>query len=94
MALQDYIGAPPSRGTVDEFVDKIAVRVSRPWSVFFSRVFEICFAQAQSGTTAQRPTKGLYPGRAYFDVDLGTKGKKIFSDKDGTGWVDSSGNVV
>lgn len=91
---QDYIGKPPSRDPVDEFVDGVAVRVSRPWTVFFSRVFEICFAQAQSGTTAQRPTSGLYPGRAYFDVDLGTKGKKIFCDKNCAGWVDSSGNVV
>lgn len=94
MALQDFISKPPTKGTVDEFVDEIAVRVSRPWAAFFERVFEICFAQAQSGTTAGRPTKHLYPGRAYFDVSLGAKGKKIFVDKNGTGWVDSSGNVV
>lgn len=94
MAQQDYIGKPPLRSTVDEFIGGDAVRVTRTWASFFERVFDICFAQAQSGTTADRPTVGLYPGRAYFDVSLGAKGKKIFVDKDGTGWVDSSGNVV
>lgn len=83
---QDFIGKPPSRGTVDDFVDSIAVRVSRPWSVFFSRVFEICFAVAQSGTTTQRPTVGLFIGRPYFDTTLG---QPIWWE--GTEWVDATG---
>ena len=95
MATQDVITSPPTRGTVDDMgPDGKLVSVGRPWAAWFQQVFYITFAQAQSGTTAQRPTTNLYPGRPYFDVSLGAHGKKIFVDKDSTGWVDSSGNVV
>lgn len=67
---------------------------SKDWASWFTQAFQILFAEQQSGTTAQRPTRGLYPGRPYFDISLGALGKKIFVDKDLTGWVDSSGNVV
>lgn len=68
---QDFISAPPTRGPVDEFDQNGApVRVTRGWGVFFSGVFAVCFAQAQSGTTAQRPTVGLYAGRRYWDETL------------------------
>ena len=49
---------------------------------------------SQAGTTAQRPTEKLYIGRRYFDTSLGAKGKPIWVDKDGTGWVDASGASV
>ena len=95
MSVQDIITSPPTRGTVDEADQQGKLRaVGRPWAAWFNQVFLISFAQAQSGTTAQRPTTNLYPGRAYFDSSLGALGKKIFVDKNSTGWVDSSGNVV
>lgn len=95
MATQEVITSAPTRGTVDDADSQgRLVAVGRPWAAWFNQVFLICFAQAQSGTTAQRPTTNLYPGRAYFDVSVGSLGKKIFVDKNSTGWVDSSGNVV
>lgn len=86
MAQQDYIGKPPTRGPVDEFAQGAAVRVTRPWASFFERVFDICFAVAQSGTTTNRPTVGLFVGRPYFDTTLG---QPIWWD--GTSWVDADG---
>lgn len=96
MATQSIINSPPNRGGVDEENDQgRVIGVSKPWRAFFDQVFSICFADAQSGTTAQRPTNNLYPGRPYFDVSLGANGKKIFCDKNAAGvWIDSSGNVV
>lgn len=64
------------------------------WANWYTQVFQILFANQQSGTTAQRPIEDLYPGRPYFDTSLGAYGKKIFVNKDLSGWVDSSGNVV
>ena len=66
----------------------------RPWATWFTQAFNILFADQQSGVTADRPTRNLWPGRPYFDTSLGTNGKKIFVDKNATGWVDSSGNAV
>ena len=92
MALQDFISSPPTRGTIDEVdAEGNPVRVSQPWSAFFDRVFKVCFAQSQSGTTAQRPTVGLYPGRRYFDTSLGANGKPIWVDKSGAAWVLADG---
>lgn len=87
MAAQDFISSPPTRGTVDE-VDSHGNphRVSRPWTAFFSQVFAICFAVAQSGITANRPTVGLFVGRPYFDTTLG---HPVWWD--GTEWVDATG---
>lgn len=68
---QSPITAPPSRGTVDEISEGKALRVTREWSAYFDRVFAICFALSQSGTSAQRPTKGLWKGRRFWDETLG-----------------------
>ena len=40
------------------------------WRQTFSRWQRVITAVAQSGTTANRPTKLLWVGRTYFDTDL------------------------
>ena len=59
------------------------------WHNWFSQAFRILQASSQSGTTAQRPTVGLYAGRTYFDTTLG---KPIWYE--GPGWVDATGTGV
>jgi hypothetical protein len=44
-----------------------------------------------TGTTAQRPTRGLYPGLLYLDTTLAAAGKPIWRNAANTGWVDSAG---
>jgi hypothetical protein len=62
---------------------------SAAWQRFLFAVNNICFAQQESGTTAQRPTKGLYVGRRYFDTTLVLP---IYYT--GSGWIDAAGNGV
>lgn len=59
------------------------------WQEFFGIMANLLFALTQSGTTAQRPVKGLWVGRTYFDVTLG-----IPIWYRGTAWVNASGGVV
>ena len=87
---QDLIGLPPLRGGVDEEDESgNIVRVSRPWSTWFTQVFQAVFSVYQSGTTAQRPTVQLWVGRRYFDTTLG-----IPVWYTAAGWVDATGSVV
>ena len=79
------IQAPPNQS---ELQDK-AGKVSALWQLFFSSLFISVTALQQSGTTAQRPTKGLYVGRPYFDTTLGYS-----INYNGTVWVDGSGTPV
>ncbi len=93
--MQTNISAPPLRVPVSEMdADGVPVRVTRDWSSHFTQVFNIVFAQSQAGTTAERPTKGLYVGRRYFDISLGAKGRPIYVDKTGLAWADADGNPV
>ena len=64
-------------------------QIVRPWANFFQSVFNACFSLYQSGTTAQRPTVGLWTGRSYFDTTLGYP---IWYE--GPGWVNASGTGV
>lgn len=101
------ISAPPQ----NEFIDQRSVtpvneplpfifakaRVTTGWTNFFSNVYQILFAVTQSGTTANRPTKGLYVGRVYFDTSLGAHGKPIWVASVSAGvatWIDAASNVV
>ena len=68
-------------------------QVLAPWARFFLAVYSACFSLYQSGTTAQRPTKGLWKGRRYFDTSLGANGKPIWYVT-GTTWIDGSGASV
>lgn len=90
MATQTVLSNPPIREAMQ---DKDGI-LARSWVSWFNAAQSVLFPEAQSGTTANRPTAQLWPGRPYFDVSLGAHGKKIFVNKDATGWVDSSGNVV
>lgn len=65
------------------------VQMDTGWANFFRAVAQICSAQEQAGTTANRPTTGLYIGRRYFDSTLG---KPVWYTA--AGWVDATGSVV
>lgn len=67
---------------------------TQSWNNWFSQVRLICFAQQESGITANRPTKNLYPGRRYFDTSLGANGKPIWVNKTSTGWVLADGTAA
>ncbi len=66
----------------------------KAWSSWFTQAFQILFAVQQSGTTAQRPTSGLWIGRTYFDTDLGANGKPIWIGKDGATWILADGTAA
>ena len=44
---------------------------SHEWQIWFDQLSMLVNAMQMSGTTADRPTKGLYIGRVYFDTTLG-----------------------
>jgi hypothetical protein len=79
------ITPPPNQQQLQDMTGK----VSATWQLFFSNVFGSVTALQQSGTTAQRPTKGLYVGRPYFDTTLGYS-----INYNGTVWVDAAGTPV
>jgi hypothetical protein len=79
------IQAPPNQSQLQDATGK----VSPLWQLFFSNIFGSVTALQQSGTTAQRPTKGLYIGRPYFDTTLGYS-----INYNGTAWVDGAGTPV
>jgi len=86
------IGPVPTRDDLPVAGD--LARWTEPWRNWFSQVRLVCFAQQESGTTANRPTKNLYPGRRYFDTSLGANGKPIFVRNDGAGWVLADGSAA
>lgn len=45
--------------------------VSSTWRTWLTQLFFFVGPLGGSGTTANRPTKGLYVGLAYFDTTLG-----------------------
>lgn len=59
------------------------------WRNFFNSVYTICNALTMNGTTAKRPTVGLWTGRMYFDTTLGYP---IWYKT--AGWVNSAGAAV
>lgn len=59
---------------------------SRSFMTWLQQVSYLLTGLSESGTTADRPTKGLWVGRPYFDTTLG---QPIWYD--GTGWVDATG---
>lgn len=86
---QDFISPPPGRATFDELdASGRPSRANRLWTAFMDRVFAVCFAMTQSGTTAQRPTEGLFNGRFYWDTTLG---KPVWYDSAAEEWVDATG---
>lgn len=62
---------------------------SPAWSGWLNLLWAAAMPSTQSGTTANRPVKGLYTGRFYFDTTLG---KPIWYKT--SGWVDATGASV
>lgn len=56
---------------------------------FLGQVFRACAAVYSSGTTAQRPTRGLWVGRVYYDTTLGMP---IWFKN--PGWVKADGSAA
>lgn len=69
-------------------------RLSLAWTNWFMQAFRGVLSVYESGTTAQRPVTGLWPGRIYFDTSLGANGKPIFCNKTATGWVLADGTAA
>jgi hypothetical protein len=66
--------------------------LNKDWQEFFSSVyFSVTYLQ-QSGTTAERPTKGLYIGRPYYDTTLGYQ--ICVNSVNPTVWHNGAGAVV
>lgn len=59
------------------------------WQEFFGNVSTLLGALTTSGTTAERPIKGLYVGRPYFDTTIG-----IPIWYKGANWVNASGGII
>lgn len=83
----------PGTSAVDEQDQAGRLRgVSRGWRNFFSAVYNICNGLTMSGTTANRPTAGLWIGRTYFDTTLGIP---IWLLSTGPAvWIDATGTPV
>jgi len=64
-------------------IDKSMPKVQIAW---FGAIGRLANALTGAGTTANRPTVGLYAGRPYFDTTLG-----YVIHYNGTAWVDSTG---
>lgn len=78
------LSPPPNQIVLQDANNK----VNDHWQEFFTFVFKAIQAIQASGTTAQRPTKGLYIGRVYFDTTLGFP---IWYN--GSNWVNSAGVI-
>lgn len=68
------------------------VTLSSMWITWLSQLFNAASALGDNGTTAQRPTAGLYIGRDYFDATLGYK--VTVKSLNPTVWVNGAGGVV
>lgn len=62
------------------------------WYSWLQEAFRILFANQQSGTTAERPTEGLWRGRRYWDSDLQIP--IYVASLEPTVWKDAVGNTV
>lgn len=85
------LGAPPAQDVLD-VIERDGVRVARfrqPWLEWLKVMGIIVEDVQNSGTTAQRPTESLYPGKPFYDVTLG-----LPIVYDGTQWTDYAGAPV
>ena len=62
---------------------------TRTWTLFAQQAAALLTGMSGSGVTADRPTKGLWVGRPYFDTTLG---KPVWYK--GAVWVDATGTTV
>lgn len=63
------------------------------FQAWLNSVYTWCQGMGQSGTTAARPTKGLFIGRQYFDTTLGYM-VSVKAISPATVWVNGAGTVV
>lgn len=82
---------PPPTDAIGKAVNG-TVGILDGWRNFFQSIYTICNALTMSGTTARRPTVGLWVGRTYFDTTLGY-GIWLRSINP-TVWVNSAGAPV
>ena len=92
--MTSAISIPPLNSRLPVDKDTNSARWPGPWGNWMSRAGNILLAVSESGTTANRPTKELYPGRMYFDTSLGANGKPIWVNKGMTGWVLADGTAA
>jgi len=52
-------------------IDQKTSMMSREWAVWFTKLWTVSTNINSSGTTADRPTTGLYIGMTYFDTTIG-----------------------
>lgn len=88
------VSSPGTSAVDSQDKDGNNVGVSSGWRNFFNSLFTVCNALTMSGTTTNRPTSMLWPGRMYFDTSLAANGKPIWVNKGGTGWIDATGAAV
>lgn len=50
--------------------DKNSKTTNQTLFTWFMQVYTICFANQESGITANRPTKNVWLGRRYYDITL------------------------
>lgn len=66
--------------------------ISTAWARWINKLWMVAGALDNSGTTANRPTAGLFVGRPYYDTTLG---KPIWLESvRPTVWVDATGTPV
>jgi hypothetical protein len=72
-------------------------KLTRSWVSWFTQATNILLSLQQTGTTANRPTSGLWVGRMYFDSTLGYPVwvKSVGASPPYTAvWVNGAGAVV
>jgi hypothetical protein len=68
-------------------------KLTVPWASWFTRANRTVQAVNQSGTTANRPTSGLWVGRPFFDTTL-NKPIWVKAVSPAVVWVDATGASV
>lgn len=81
------MNTPPNQSPVQ--VENI---IQLRWQEYFTSVFNAITAMQQSGTTAQRPTRGLWVGRQFFDSTLGYP--VYLKSANPSVWVNGAGVIV
>lgn len=66
-------------------------KLSSEWGFIFNYWHQTITSMRQSGTTAQRPTAGLWIGRRFYDTTLN---KPIYFSALPDVWRDSQGTIV
>lgn len=73
-------------------LEKPPIQIDKALTVWLNKLWVVVYPSQQHGTTAQRPTTGLYIGMDYFDDTLGHK--VTLKSANPNVWVDGVGTVV